>query len=175
VAAVKQKAAHRNLRVLLSVGGGGRSDGFIFVSKRSADRKSFVQKLVMLCNEQGLDGIDFDWEGMDFLQNRDMLTAYTQLLIQAKKQLKKHQKLVTMAMHPGQEKYMIDQKLADVVDRIHFMAYDQCSGGGGSCQVDVCTCCTDNSIPHACTHTDGHRHGCAGARGLRIPNVLACP
>jgi hypothetical protein len=84
VAAVQQKAAHRNLRVLLSVGGGGRSDGFIFVSKRSADRTSFVQKLVMLCNEQGLDGIDFDWEGIDFLQNRDMLTAYTQLLIQAR-------------------------------------------------------------------------------------------
>ena len=91
---MQQKAAHRNLRVLLSVGGGGRSDGFIFVSKRSADRKSFVQKLVMLCNEQGLDGIDFDWEGIDFLQNRDMLTAYTQLLIQAKKQFKKHHNII---------------------------------------------------------------------------------
>lgn len=94
VSAVQQKAAHRNLRVLLSIGGGGRSDGFIFVSKRSADRKSFVQKLVMLCNEQGLDGIDFDWEGMNFLQNRDMLTAYTQLLIQANKQFKKHHNII---------------------------------------------------------------------------------
>ena len=80
----------------------------------------------MLCNERGLDGIDFDWEGVDFLKDRDLLTAYTQLLLQTRKQFKKHGLLVSLAMHPGQEKYMIDQKLANAVDRIHFMAYDTC-------------------------------------------------
>ncbi len=120
------KAANRNLRVLLCIGGAGRSDGFIFVSKKSADRKSFVQRLVMLCNERNLDGIDFDWEGVDFLQDRSLLTAYTQLLIQARKQFKQHGLILSLAMHPGQEKYMIDQKLANAVDRINFMAYDNC-------------------------------------------------
>jgi len=81
----------------------------------------------MLCNEQGLDGIDFDWEGVDFQKNRDLLTAYVQLLVQAKKQFKKHGKIVSLAMHTGQEKYMIDQKMADAVDRFHLMAYDECA------------------------------------------------
>eukprot|EP00802_Teleaulax_amphioxeia_P015782 Tamp_15881.p1 GENE.Tamp_15881~~Tamp_15881.p1 ORF type:complete len:329 (-),score=46.50 Tamp_15881:198-1184(-) len=125
-AAVAEKASNRDLRVLLCIGGAGRSEGFIFVSKKSAERKSFVQRLVMLCNERGLDGIDFDWEGVNFLQDRALLTAYTQLLIQTRKQFKKHGLIVSLAMHPGQEKYMIDQKLANAVDRIHFMAYDNC-------------------------------------------------
>ena len=62
-AAKRQKMLTPHLRVLLCVGGAGRSRGFPFVSKRSNDRKSFVKKLVMLCEEQELDGIDFDWEG----------------------------------------------------------------------------------------------------------------
>ena len=62
-AAKRQKQLQPKLRVLLCVGGAGRSRGFPFVSKRSDDRKTFVKKLVMLCEEQGLDGIDFDWEG----------------------------------------------------------------------------------------------------------------
>ena len=125
--AAKQKAVTPKLRVLLSVGGGGRSEGFPFVSKRSKDRKNFVKKLIMLCNEQGLDGIDFDWEGVDFSFDHKLLLAYQQLLIQAKKQFKKYGKIVSVALHPGQEKYMIDNKVADAVDRFHFMTYDQCA------------------------------------------------
>ena len=153
-AAVAEKASNRDLRVLLCIGGAGRSEGFIFVSKKSAERKSFVQRLVMLCNERGLDGIDFDWEGVNFLQDRALLTAYTQLLIQTRKQFKKHGLIVSLAMHPGQEKYMIDQKLANAVDRIHFMAYDNCHRT--PCQVGVCTCIRNHAHTH--THTQAYAH-----------------
>jgi chitinase len=62
-AARRQKGRTPHLRVLLCIGGAGRSRGFPFVAFRSDDRKKFVGKLLDLCEEQGLDGIDFDWEG----------------------------------------------------------------------------------------------------------------
>jgi len=63
-----------------------------------------VGQLVDLCEEEGLDGIEFDWEGVDFRNDSQKLRAYVQLLVQAKKQMKKRNKLVTLALHPGQEK-----------------------------------------------------------------------
>ena len=138
--------------------GAGRSRGFAFAAFRSGDRKKFVGQLVDLCEEEGLEGIEFDWEGGEeelqtsegcmrtpsdvFLcssgfqkYDSQKLTAYvqvsalskclvnlsevgshvyhpiflfsvafSQLLVQAKKQMKKRNKLVTLALHPGQEK-----------------------------------------------------------------------
>ena len=60
VAAKRQKG----LRVLLCIGGGlVGSRGFAFAAFRSDDRKKSVGQLVDLCEEEGLDGIEFDWEG----------------------------------------------------------------------------------------------------------------
>ena len=47
----------KGLRVLLC------SRGFAFAAFRSDDRKKSVGQLVDLCEEEGLDGIDLDWEG----------------------------------------------------------------------------------------------------------------
>ena len=43
--------------------GAGRSRGFALAAFRSEDRKKFVGQLVGLCEEEGLDEIEFDWEG----------------------------------------------------------------------------------------------------------------
>ena len=43
--------------------GAGRSRGFAFAAFRSDDRKKFVGQLVDLCEDEGLEGIEFDWEG----------------------------------------------------------------------------------------------------------------
>ena len=136
--------------------GAGRSRGFAFAAFRSDDRKKSVGQLVDLCEDEGLEGIEFDWEGgeeelqksegcmrtpsdvflcsgfqkwqprADGLRPLSALSkclvnlsgvashvyhpimlysvAFSQLLVQAKKQTKKRNKLVTLALHPGQEK-----------------------------------------------------------------------
>ena len=138
--------------------GAGRSRGFALAAFRSDDRKKFVGQLADLCKEEGLDGIEFDWEGGEEEQQKSEgcmrtpsdvflcssgfqkydsqeLTAYvqvsalskclvnlsevgshvyhpiilfsvafSQLLVQAKKEMKKRNKLVTLALHPGQDK-----------------------------------------------------------------------
>lgn len=48
--------------MLLSVGGGGRSDGFAKVAKTQAKRRKFAEELVALTQVYDLDGIDFNNE-----------------------------------------------------------------------------------------------------------------
>ena len=60
VAAKWQKGLHPPL---VHRWGAGRSRGFAFAAFRSSDRKKFVGQLVDLCEEEGLEGIEFDWEG----------------------------------------------------------------------------------------------------------------
>ena len=52
--------------------------GFAFAAFRSDDRKKFVGQLVDLCEEEGLEGIEFDWEGgEEELQNFRGLHAHS--------------------------------------------------------------------------------------------------
>ena len=60
VAAKWQKGLHPPL---VHRWGAGRSRGFAFAAFRSDDRKKFVGQLVDLCEEEGLDGIEFDGGG----------------------------------------------------------------------------------------------------------------
>jgi len=41
---------------------------------------------------------------VDLRNDGQKLTAYVQLLVRAKNQMKKRNKLVTLALHPGQDK-----------------------------------------------------------------------
>ena len=50
-------------RALVHRSGAGRSRGFAFAAFRSDDRKKSVGQLVDLCEDEGLEGIEFDWEG----------------------------------------------------------------------------------------------------------------
>ena len=49
-------------RLLLCVGGNGRSAGFSPVVRSKKARARFVAALLALCEENGLDGVDYNWE-----------------------------------------------------------------------------------------------------------------
>lgn len=58
----KKKLEYPNLSVLLSVGGWTRSNGFHAAAATAQTRQTSVSNLVAFMVEQGMDGLDIDWE-----------------------------------------------------------------------------------------------------------------
>ena len=112
------KKAH-GLRVLVSVGGWGRSDGFSAMALSDTTRSHFIQALLDFCGEHDLDGADFDWE---FPKNPEEKTAYEALLQECKATFSPQDLLVTVALNPNQH---LSAATYRAVDRIHLMTYDQ--------------------------------------------------
>jgi chitinase len=108
---------HKN-RLLVAVGGWGRSRGFAGVATDEKARQLFVSNLTKFCLDNKLDGADFDWEHP---ANKAEEKAYATLLVDVKRAFRPKELLVTVALadwqDPGATAY-------DAVDRIHIMAYD---------------------------------------------------
>lgn len=115
----KLEKTKSSIRILITIGGGGRSDGFVdIVSGTSNTRHSFLQGLVKICLEDELDGIDFDNES---IRTYEQWEAYLHFLVEASTFLHKHKLLVSVALHPGQ---YLPAEVCRNVDRVHLMAYD---------------------------------------------------
>jgi chitinase len=56
------KRAHPHLRLVFSVGGWTRSEGFSDMAAAAAARRAFVTSSIALLRRHGFDGIDIDWE-----------------------------------------------------------------------------------------------------------------
>jgi GH18 family chitinase len=121
----------RVVNVLLCVGGAGRSAGFAKATSTAKRRRRFVANLEALLEEHSLDGVDFDWEAP---RNDEEMANYVLLLRAASRALRSKNKLVTVALHPGQSlktaRLPGDGDVGspyDFVDRVHLMAYDMVS------------------------------------------------
>eukprot|EP01061_Rhynchopus_euleeides_P015421 TRINITY_DN26332_c0_g1_i1.p1 TRINITY_DN26332_c0_g1~~TRINITY_DN26332_c0_g1_i1.p1 ORF type:complete len:386 (+),score=107.45 TRINITY_DN26332_c0_g1_i1:34-1158(+) len=112
-------------RVLLSVGGGGRSDNFDAVSRSASARKKLAGRLLQLCREYGLDGIDIDWEIPQTPQQKKQLAL---LLQDVRAALSPDGLLLTVALHYWD---IPSPEVVAAVDRIHFMTYDFVQQPGG--------------------------------------------
>ncbi len=106
-------------RLLVSVGGWGRSAGFGRMATDMQARRGFVDELAEFCRERGFAGADFDWE---FPADDQENGAYAVLLAEVKQVFQARGLLVTVALGPGQE---LSGLAYQVVDRVHLMAYDQ--------------------------------------------------
>jgi GH18 family chitinase len=108
-------AEHAKCRLLLCVGGGGRSNGFpALVDTRR--RAAFVEQLCGYCADHQFDGVDFDWE---FPEGDAQLAAYI-----AAKETRSglpEGTLITVAQSPYRD---LGQPMYDAVDRIHVMSYN---------------------------------------------------
>ena len=112
------KAAHKkNVKVLVSIGGGSRQDQYhrlLQDDKRRALIDSLLAK-VLIC---GLDGVDIDLEGSDIDEN------YEKFVVELASALKAHNKLITAAIAIYYKDQFTDKALAQY-DFVNVMSYDR--------------------------------------------------
>jgi GH18 family chitinase len=122
----RNNSAHTNhlesdadrLRLLLCVGGAGRSAHFRSVTSTKAKRTSFLKNLLEILTSKQLQGIDFDWETPS---NRNDINQYQMLLQEAANMLRPRGFLVTATLHAWQD---IGVLAYASLDRVHLMSYD---------------------------------------------------
>ncbi len=119
--AARAKKAAPHLRVLVSMGGGGRSSAFPAAVSKWPNRERLAKALVKYVRRGKLDGADMDWEaplGPTEVQN---YAAFLKLAKQAFEQQQPPLTL-TMAVHP--EHAALLAPAYQHVHRVHLMAYD---------------------------------------------------
>ncbi len=113
----KKKAKH-GFRLLLCVGGWGRSEHFAKVAADQGLRRVFVGELVKFADQHKLDGIDLDWEHPE---NEAESKSYAVLMKDLKAGLGP-KRLVTAALAGWQS---LPKEGWETLDRLHLMAYDR--------------------------------------------------
>lgn len=106
------------VRLLLAVGGWGRSSAFGPMVADRAARAAFVRKVTRLCLDEGFNGVDFDWE---YPANGAERRDYAALLAETKHAFGPHGLRVTAALEP---RTALSSAQLESVDAIHLMSYD---------------------------------------------------
>lgn len=105
-------------RLLICVGGGGRSDGFARMATGSILRQEFVETLLDYCRVNHFDGADFDWE---FPRGQEQTAALADLVTETRRAFGQHGLLVTAAQSPWQD---LGRRAYEALDRVHLMSYN---------------------------------------------------
>ena len=112
LAYAQTNAKDKDVKVWLTVGGGGRSNSF------TKDPGTMIRVVKTLLNEHNFHGVDFDCELFRSHQDYD---DYDALLKSAAYVLHKDGKYVSVALHVGQ---FLHKDVYTAVDRINLMTYD---------------------------------------------------
>ncbi|KAH7190942.1 glycoside hydrolase superfamily [Fusarium oxysporum] len=125
------KKAHRNLKVLLSIGGWTWSTNFATTAASAAGRSTFAKSAVTLLKDWGFDGIDIDWEypaSDEDAANMVLLlqAVWNELDAYASKHAPGYHFQLTIAAPAGSSHYskLRLEDLGRIVDYINLMAYD---------------------------------------------------
>ncbi len=105
-------------RLLVSVGGWGRSRGFAAMSTDNARRRKFVENVTDFCITHGFDGVDYDWE---FPQTAKERKGYIDLIRDTRQAFLPHRNIVTVALGHHQN---LGKEAYELLDRVHIMSYD---------------------------------------------------
>jgi chitinase len=120
-------SAHANgVKVLIAVGGwnNGNDSGFESLAGNATYRTNFVNNMVNMVNQYGLDGVDIDWEYPD---GGTSSNNYSALMSQLSTAMHTRGKLLTAAV-VATGGASIQANVFGYVDFLNLMAYD----GGGS-------------------------------------------
>lgn len=118
IATVREVKANNLCRLLFTVGGWNKSEGFAALAGDSQLRTQFVHDAREFCRKNGFDGIDYDWEHPE---GADQIRAFGELLAETHSEFAKHGLIVTIAQAGWQN---LGTKAYQSVDRVHLMAYD---------------------------------------------------
>ncbi|KAL4884362.1 glycoside hydrolase superfamily [Aspergillus karnatakaensis] len=125
------KPQYSKMKLILSVGGGGKgSENFAAVARSQSRTETFAQSARKLVDEFGLDGIDVDWEHpADAQQGQD----YIRLLARLRDYLPTPRYVVATCLPAGEWALQhIDlDKAQNYVDMINIMGYDFSGPWGG--------------------------------------------
>jgi len=116
---LQEMQAQYGTRILVSVGGWGRSDQFAAMTANTQSRSRFVQGLAKYIRENKLNGADLDWE---FPQSKAEFKNYILLLEEIHADFQPTGLVLSVALSPDSEFPLED---FNVVDRIHIMSYDR--------------------------------------------------
>ena len=111
----KKRTRGTDIRLLVSVGGGGRSNGFKDIA---TNQRGFLLGLARVCREERLDGVDLDLEG---ISSYEEWNAYEQFIKKAAGYLHSMGLVLSVALHRGQH---LRPSTCSAVDRVNVMAYD---------------------------------------------------
>ena len=107
-----------HFRLLVALGGWGRSEGFGLMATDDKVRGRFIQALTRFCGDNQLDGVDFDWEHP---KNAAEEVAYARLLTETKQAFQPHGWLLSVTLAAWQK---LPKAGFEAVDRVQVMAYD---------------------------------------------------
>ena len=119
--AARAKKTNPRLRVLISVGGAGRSKYWPKSVETAAGRAKLAKVLLKYCKRGKLDGVDIDWEAPLDAFKVHHLVEFLKLLREKFDELDPPL-MLTMAMHPQHAEEL--DATYEHVDRIHLMSYD---------------------------------------------------
>lgn len=123
-------------KLLVCIGGNGRSAGFTAAVAKKDRRERFVQSLVELCDKYDLDGIDLNWEypgysfGSGYHAEDAIERDYKGFALLVKKlhaAFAPSGRIVTLAYYPDtkQEGLLLKHGLDKHAAAMHMMSYDQ--------------------------------------------------
>lgn len=129
---VKLKEANKNLKILLCVGGAGKTSGYLEMVMNHANRKRFIQSVLYYVKNYNIDGVDLDWEfpNEDPDGDKHQRMHFTQLLQELRHTVNiqtKYKFLISVAV--AAPTTIIDNSydvpyMNEYVDYINLMAYD---------------------------------------------------
>jgi len=122
---LNQLAHQKNIKIIISLGGWGNSYGFSPMVADSIKRAFFIDNLVDFLNTNNYDGIDFDWEFPNTIDDRNNLTKFI-MKIRDRFNIENPDWLITFAVGTSHWKgqwYDYDQ-LVNYVDWFNAMCYD---------------------------------------------------
>lgn len=107
-------------RVMVCVGGWGRSEHFAKVCGDIALRERFVGELVKFCERYGFDGVDYDWEHP---KGEREVEGYVELVKLTRRRFEQaaDKRVVSVAQASWQN---LGKRMYAAVDRVHLMSYD---------------------------------------------------
>ena len=114
---IRDRAHSMGVKVIISVGGWGASNGFPLMSQDPVARENFVSNITDFILTNNLDGVDINWEtpiNQAKIDNQDIL------LSDLVNTLHPLGKTISFAVHGD----IIDLKANDSIDWVNVMAYD---------------------------------------------------